>query len=187
MRAERVALRRRARGLVLLALLLFIALATLAVGLAAEVWATARQRDRETELLFAGDQYRRAIESYWRSSPGVKALPMSLEVLLSDDRFPVPVQHLRRLYPDPVTGDEWVLVRQGGAIAGVRSASKAVPIKSANFPARYRQFEGASAYEQWQFVFSAPRGATGGSPPRPQPSAQPLQSWSTFPADGFTK
>ncbi len=150
--------RRKARGLVLLALLIFLALASLATMLAAEVWATARQRDREAELLFVGDQYRRAIESYWRSTPGrVKTLPVSVDVLLQDDRFPTPVHHLRRPYSDPMTGEAFVLVRQGGAIAGVQSASKATPLKMAGFPVRYRLFEGAQSYEQWQFVFIPPR------------------------------
>jgi len=156
------------RGLVLLALLLFIALASLATALGAEVWATALQRARETDLLFTGEQYRRAIESYWRATPGrVKTLPLSLEVLLTDDRFPAPVHHLRQLYPDPLTGEPFVLIRLGGAIAGVQSSSKDAPLKTANFPPRYRVFEGAQSYEQWQFVFTPPRGAPRAVLPQP--------------------
>jgi type II secretory pathway pseudopilin PulG len=171
MRAEWGLRSRKSRGLVLLALLIFVALASLATGLAAEVWATARQRDRETELLFVGDQYRRAIESYWRVTPGrVKSLPVSLEALLNDDRFPTPVQHLRRLYTDPITGEPFVLVRLANGIAGVQSPSKDAPLKTANFPLRYRQFEGAIAYEQWQFVFTPPRGALRAAPPRTNPA-----------------
>jgi type II secretory pathway pseudopilin PulG len=159
---------RGARGLVLLAVLIFLALAALATGLAAEVWATTRQRDRETELLFVGDQYRRAIESYWRATPGrAKTLPPSLAVLVQDDRFPVPVHHLRRVYADPITGEDLVLIRQGGAIAGVQSPSRAAPLKVAGFPARYRQFEGAASYEQWQFVFVPPRSGSRTPPPPP--------------------
>jgi type II secretory pathway pseudopilin PulG len=161
--------RRGIGGLVLLALLIFLALVSLATALAAEVWATTRQRDREAELLFVGDQYRRAIESYWRATPGrVKVLPRSLAVLLQDDRFPVPVRHLRRLYADPITGEDFVLLRQGGAVAGVLSPSKAAPLKIAGFPPRYRQFEAATSYEQWQFIFVPPRS---GIRPPPRPAA----------------
>lgn len=163
--------RRHARGLVLLALLIFIALASLATSLGAEVWATARKREREAELLFVGDQYRHAIESYWRVSPGrAKTLPVSVDVLLDDDRFPTPVHHLRRLYTDPMTGQAMVLVRQANGIAGVQSASTDAPLKTANFPYRYRQFEGAKSYEQWQFMFTPPRGALRGAP---KPAAAP--------------
>jgi type II secretory pathway pseudopilin PulG len=173
MRADRADRTGRVRGLVLLALLLFIALASLATALAVEVWATALQRARETELLFVGDQYRRAIESYWRATPGrVKTLPVSVEALLTDDRFPTPVRHLRQLYPDPLTGEPFVLVRQGGGIAGVQSSSKDPPLKIANFPPRYRQFEAAQSYEQWTFVFTPPRSAPRAVPPKPG-SAQP--------------
>ena len=172
MGAERARNRKSHRGLVLLALLLFLALAALATALGAEAWATTRKRDREAELLFVGEQYRRAIESYWRQTPGrLKTLPVSLESLLADDRFPTPVRHLRRLYPDPITGEAFVLVRQTGGIAGVQSPSTDAPLKIANFPLRYRQFEAAKSYEQWQFVFVPPRAGPRVVPPKPS-SAQ---------------
>lgn len=149
---------RRTHGLVLLALLIFIALAMLWVALASEVWATVRQREREEELLFVGEQYRRAIESYWRASPGAaKTLPVSLEVLLVDDRFPMPIHHLRRMYADPITGGEMALVREGNAITGVRSTSTDTPRKVAGFPPRYQYFGDAASYDQWRFVFLPPR------------------------------
>lgn len=151
----------RQRGLVLLGLLLTLALAALAAALAAEVWATTRQREREAELLFVGDQYRRALESYWRASPGpVKTLPTSIDALLADDRFPIPVRHLRKRYADPLTGGDMKLIRQGAAITGVHSTAKSAPLKSAGFPARYRHFAGSTSYEQWRFIFQPPRAAT---------------------------
>ena len=169
MRRDRIAPARRARGLVLLALLLFVALSSLWVGLSAEVWSTARQRDRETELLFAGEQYRHAIESYWRATPGrAKGYPPSIDVLLTDDRFPMPVHHLRRRYLDPITGGEFGLVREPAGITGVYSISKDAPRKVAGFPARYQHFSGAEAYEQWRFVFVPPRGYA--------PASRPLSS-----------
>jgi type II secretory pathway pseudopilin PulG len=167
MRAVRKTSGVQAQGLVLLALLLFVALSSVWVALAAEVWATARQRERETELLFVGEQYRHAIESYWRASPGrAKAFPNSLEVLLTDDRFPMPVHHLRRLYADPITGGEFGLVREGSAIVGVYPDSKDAPRKVASFPVRYQHFTGAESYDQWRFVFMPPRGSTTVNRPR---------------------
>jgi len=160
--------RLRSRGLVLLGLLLFLALASLWVALASEVWATVRQRDREEELMFVGDQYRLAIESYWRASPGaVKTLPFSLEALLVDDRFPTPIHHLRRIYPDPMTGGEMAVVREDNAITGVYSTSTAAPRKVAGFPRRYQHFGEAASYDQWRFVFLPPRRTQRATPPRP--------------------
>lgn len=160
--------RRRARGLVLLAVLMLLVLAGLAVLVGAEVWATALQREREAELLFAGEQYRRAIESYWRASPApVKTLPTSLDQLLEDDRFPTPVRHLRRRYADPITGTtEWALVKIGNGIAGVHSTSRDTPLKQSGFPVQHVEFEHAGRYDRWRFVFKLPRQP--GPPARPR-------------------
>jgi type II secretory pathway pseudopilin PulG len=163
------ALARHSNGLVLLGVLLLLALAAVAALVGAEVWATAAQREREEQLLFVGDQYRRAIESYWRATPGrVRSLPNSLEVLLEDDRFPMPVRHLRRLYRDPLEAQaEWGLVKIDSGIAGVYSNSDSMPLKRRGFPARYADFEDARDYKQWRFVFQAPGQAVRPAPPRP--------------------
>lgn len=151
-------LRSPARGLVLHALLVFMALSTFAVVAAAEVWSTTLQREREAELLFVGNQYRRAIESYWTATPGpVKTMPTSVRQLLLDDRFPQPVMHLRRQYADPMTGEDMRLITSGNVIVGVHSRSKDTPIKQSNFPDKYAQFESAATYQQWRFVFTPPR------------------------------
>jgi type II secretory pathway pseudopilin PulG len=152
-------LSRRKSGLVLFAVLLLLVLAGLAALVGAEVWATALKREREAQLLFVGEQYRRAIESYWRASPGpVKTLPTSLDVLLEDDRFPMPVRHLRRLYPDPVVGEaDWKLVKAGNGILGVYSQSETIPLKRSGFPPHLLGFEDAPSYRQWRFVVQFPR------------------------------
>ena len=159
---------RGARGLVLIAMLIFIALSSFAALAAAEVWSLALQREREAELLFAGHQYRRAIESYWNASPGpARTLPTSVRQLLNDDRFPQPVQHLRRAYADPLTGEDFALVTTGPSIVGVHSRSRDTPVKRAHFPDLYAHFEAAATYEQWRFVFTPPRpGQTRTVPPR---------------------
>jgi type II secretory pathway pseudopilin PulG len=156
---------RRESGLVLFAVLLLLVLASLGAMVGAEVWATAVKREREAQLLFVGEQYRRAIESYWRASPGdVKTLPPSLDVLLEDDRFPMPVRHLRRLYPDPLdVKSGWGLVKFGNSILGVYSRSEAIPLKQSGFPPHLLGFEGASTYKQWRFVFQLPRAGAPGS------------------------
>ena len=71
------------------------------------------QADREAELLFRGQAYRRAIESYYRAN-GV--YPRALEDLLKDPRFPSK-RHIRSLYPDPMgKGQAWLLLRLRAAL-----------------------------------------------------------------------
>ncbi|WP_372528016.1 type II secretion system protein [Piscinibacter sp.] len=150
----------RTRGVMLLGLLLMLMLAAIAAMAAAEVWATTRQREREQELLFVGDQYRRAIRHYYYASPRGQArvLPAKLEDLLADNRFPQPVQHLRRLYPDPITdGAEWGLLMRGDRIAGVYSMSQAQPLKQTGFDGPNAGFETKSSYRDWVFLFLPPR------------------------------
>lgn len=145
------------QGFTLLAVLFLVA--ALGVGLAALgiAWQTMAKREKEAQLLFVGDQYRHALESYYRNSPGAaKAYPPRLEDLLLDRRFPQTVRHLRRLYADPVTGQgEWGLVKEGERIKGVHSLSQNLPLKQAGFAKVYESFSGAAAYSDWQFVAQA--------------------------------
>ncbi len=156
-------------GWVLLALL-FI-LAALGTGMAAlgTVWTTVAQREKEAELLFVGEQYRRAIESYQRRGEGpARPYPPSLEELLQDRRFPMPVRHLRRLYPDPMTGRaEWGLVRdtQGG-IVGVHSLGEGAPLKVSGFGPHQADFAGSASYRDWVFRARPPEKAAGQDGPR---------------------
>jgi type II secretory pathway pseudopilin PulG len=145
----------RQSGLVLLAVLIFLLLTTLGASAMVELQRTHAQRAREEELLFVGDQYRRAIKSYYSSVPAGKSrtLPRSLDDLLEDKRFPMPVRHLRRLYPDPMTGKaDWVLVPGAGGILGVHSSSTLSPFKKREFPIQYRDFQDKETYADWVFV-----------------------------------
>jgi len=165
---------RTRRGIVLLALLIGLALLGIGLMAAVDVWSLSRQREREGELLFVGDQYRQAIRRYYYAAPAgtPRRLPGSLELLLEDDRYSVPVRHLRRLYRDPISGGpEWGVLRDGENISGVYSLSEAVPIKQTGFPAAYQQFEGQSRYRDWVFAFVVPhRGLAPASPVNPASS-----------------
>lgn len=145
----------RISGVVMLALLLTLALGSIALMAAVDVWSFTRQRAQEAELLFVGDQYRQAIQRYYFGAPpGTRrVLPASLQDLLEDDRYPMPVHHLRRLYPDPITGNtEWGTLRVGERIAGVYSLSEREPIKRAGFAPSDEKFNGKSVYRDWVFV-----------------------------------
>lgn len=149
------------RGFVLLALLVALALLGVALMGAVDVWSMARQREREKELLFVGDQYRQAIQRYYTAAPpgGQRGYPPSLQSLLDDDRFPTPVHHLRRAYPDPITGSaEWGLLKAGERIVGVYSLSEAEPIKKAGFSPAHQVFKDAASYQDWVFAYVPRRG-----------------------------
>lgn len=135
-------------------LLVLFSLAAMGLILAGtgQVWHTMAQRDREAELLFAGNQFRRAITSYHDNSPGaVKQYPQRLEDLLEDTRHTVPVRHLRRIYRDPMTGSiDWGLVLANGRIVAVHSRSKSAPIKT-DFGPRDASLVGATRHDEWVF------------------------------------
>ena len=138
-----------------MAFLLFVAL--LGAGLAAygELASHAVQREKEAELLFRGEQYRDAIASYYKKE---QRYPKALQDLLEDKRYPMPVRHLRRLYRDPITGeDEWGLVEApGGGVMGVYSRSEEAPVKSGNFSTKNQEFSDQQRYSDWKFVHSPP-------------------------------
>jgi type II secretory pathway pseudopilin PulG len=127
------------------------------VGLAAAgtQWHQVRQREKERELLFAGSQFRQALDQYYQNSPGkLKKYPQKLENLLRDDRYPDVRRYLRRIYLDPMTkSTEWGLLRgAGNGIVGVYSLSAEVPVKTANFDTADGALADKRHYYQWWFV-----------------------------------
>ena len=143
---------------------LMVLFALAAMGLllagAGQVWHTVAVREREAQLLFIGQQFRQALASYRDRSPvGSPNTPASLDDLLADKRFPVPVPHLRRLWRDPMTNQtDWALVLAEGRIVGVHSRSDREPLRSA-FERRDAAFAGLESYAQWVFVAAEPRPA----------------------------
>jgi type II secretory pathway pseudopilin PulG len=144
------------RGFTYLGVIFMLALLGSGLALLGEVWHTAAQREKEAELLFAGNQYRKAIERYFLA--GARQYPRTLDDLLQDPRRPGTERHLRTRYPDPITGKpEWGIVQApDGGIMGVHSLSHATVIQSANFRLRDRAFEGLKKYSDWKFVYTTP-------------------------------
>jgi type II secretory pathway pseudopilin PulG len=156
-------------GATLMVVLLMMVIMGLAAGIAGNTWKNVMQREREEELLFRGNQYRRAVESYFKMAhAGAKgALPKSVEDLLKDPRSLQTLRHLREAYKDPFTGEDFELVQEGGTVTGlpgavqslagirgVRSTSSLQPFKQHGFSVPYEDFDGAEAYNDWEFVFT---------------------------------
>ncbi|OGA23607.1 MAG: hypothetical protein A3H34_01170 [Betaproteobacteria bacterium RIFCSPLOWO2_02_FULL_67_19] len=139
-------------GFTYLTALFIVAILAGGLALIGEVWHTAALREKEAELLYVGNQYRKAIERYYLNGP--RQYPRALADLLKDPRKAGTERYLRRIYVDPITGkDEWGLVNApDGGIMGVHSLSGDKPLKSANFQPRDNAFEGAAKYSDWKFV-----------------------------------
>lgn len=141
------------RGFTYIGLLVVVVMMGLVLTAVSRVWRTTEQRERETQLLFVGHEFRLAIASYYASG---HRFPNDLQDLLQDERFPIPKRHLRRLYPDPITGQaDWTLVLtpDGNGIMGIASSSTHAPLKRARFDLVDDAFKDADCYCSWQFVY----------------------------------
>jgi type II secretory pathway pseudopilin PulG len=145
-------------GFTYIGLLVSVAVIGITLSAVGVIWSLQARRDREEQLLFAGNQYRQAIGRYWQTG-GV--YPRSLEDLVDDRRAPVPRHFLRKLYPDPITGAaDWEIIRDGdGGIMGVASTSQQKPIKVAGFRLADASFATAECYCSWRFIYVSSNGA----------------------------
>jgi len=149
------------RGAILLLLLVMVVVVGLSAGMAGQSWRSTVQRAREAELLWRGQQYQKAITSYYSVRQGQQSFPAKLEDLLRDQRFPHVVRHLRKLYNDPMTGEDWELIKDpAGRIIGVRSSSELEPFRRDGFPESLSKLKGKEAYNEWEFVFEQPKKQT---------------------------
>ena len=176
------------RGAIFLALLFAVAVIGGTLAAAASLWSRTQQRERETQLLWAGEQFRQALLAYAQSGgAGAQAYPRTLDDLLLDPRSAAPRRFLRRIYDDPMTrSTDWGVIRnERGLIVGVHSRSEARPMRRAHFPPEQAGFEEATRYADWRFSAlretrlrertpSLPDGAAGGSAAPPsQPASAP--------------
>lgn len=161
-----------AAGFTYIVLLIYIAIMGAVLASAGEVWHTVMQREKEQQLLFVGDQFRRAIDQYSRHAQLASGrFPATLQDLLKDPRYPDTRRYLRKIYTDPITGTtEWGLVKgPNGEIFGVYSLSEDEPIKKHNFRLADAGFEDKLHYSDWVFMSMPVRFAT-------VPSRQPGQA-----------
>jgi type II secretory pathway pseudopilin PulG len=144
-------------------LLILIAVMGLTMTVVADVWQTTQQRDKEEELLFVGNEIRRAIGAYFANA---SSYPHRLEDLLKDPGFPGVRRYLRKIYRDPITGRaEWGLLKaDGNSITGVYSLSDAEPLKQGGFSLADQGFERKKKYSEWVFLSKGAQGSAGTTP-----------------------
>jgi type II secretory pathway pseudopilin PulG len=144
------------RGFTFVFVLVSIAIIGMTSAAAVTVGYSMSRREAEGALLDAGDEFRRALDSY-RNAPSSAQVygPRDLMDLVRDPRAVEVRRHIRRIPIDPMTGrNDWAVVRDGsGAIVAVHSVSDQRPLKKAGFEPHQSAFEGADRYADW--VFSA--------------------------------
>ena len=95
---------RSERGFAMAALLVTLSVMTIMMSVALPYYSTMAKRQRETELVFRGQQYARAVALFQRKYGN--ALPPNVDVLI-EQKF------LRKKYKDPITGDDFQVVGPG--------------------------------------------------------------------------
>jgi type II secretory pathway pseudopilin PulG len=141
---------------------LMIIVAVLAVASMATMTSAAgfSRRAAENELLAIGDEFNRAFLSYYNQSPGgSRRFPGSLAELVRDPRYPAINRHLRRIYPDPLTGKpEWGLIpAPGGGIMGVYSLATGQPMHRYPLGSEtvgQMNVQEVGSYQDWKFGYS---------------------------------
>jgi type II secretory pathway pseudopilin PulG len=165
------------RGYAMAALLVALSVMSIMLAAALPSWRTMAQRERETELVFRGQQYVQAIELFSRRTGG---FPTSLNAL-RDGRF------IRKLYKDPITNADFQPVYLGQVGVG---GAPVVPGQQPQQPGRGPALLGAQGQQQSsmgagtsqltgaapQMPFSTGRGQppTGGFGQAPVPSGGPI-------------
>lgn len=160
------------RGFTYIALLAAIVIIGIALGSAGKYWQNVMLREKEEELLFRGNQYRSAIERYYYAK-APNTYPQSIEDLLTDNRTATGRRHLRQKFKDPITGEDFELIRdmtKGNRITGVYSKSDAEPLRQTGFSEENKDFEGKKQYKDWKFLFDAQQAQQLTPPPPAQPA-----------------
>jgi type II secretory pathway pseudopilin PulG len=203
---------RTQRGSAYLVVMLAVVVMSISITAAAKQWKTVVQREKEADLLARGIEIQTAIGAYYAarqkplaqspqnlqtpvapSAPNVQ--PGSVQTAVEPGWYPLTLEELtkgpkpllRKVYKDPMTGEDWEYVRDAvGRIRGVRSQSKLTPIKQHQFPPQVATFEGLTQYHDWVFQHAAaltPPQAVG-QPPQGGTGTEPKQGETNQPPSG---
>jgi type II secretory pathway pseudopilin PulG len=146
------------RGYIMVALLVGMAVSAVWMSAMLPTWRHQAQRDRETELIFRGEQYARAIALYAMKNNG--ALPAQVDDLVAQG-------YLRRKWKDPITGKDFQLLGNtsapqpgqiGGSGGGQGQPLLATGIRgvfSESPDPSIRVYNNAQQYNQWIFDYQA--------------------------------
>lgn len=135
-----------------LALMFFVVLIGISLMAVNQHWSVILKRDREQELAFRGTRIKQAIERYAANFEVQKGTRSNQYPLKLEDLTKSPKRYLQAVYKDPVTGEDFELIKRGAEIRGVRSTSLDPPLDQVTF-------QGAQRYRDILFEASPPGGA----------------------------
>jgi type II secretory pathway pseudopilin PulG len=168
----------RGGGFTYLSLIVLVAIIGLVTATTLKLGSVLQRARAEQELLRIGAEFSDALQSYADATPaGKPSQPATLKDLLRDPRFPTTRRHLRKIYPDPMTGKaEWGIVYLADKVGviGIYSLSDAKPVKIGNFPARFTGFDAKEHISDWKFTMTGK--ASTSSSPAASPAAAPVAS-----------
>ena len=121
-------------GVTYLFVMMLVVTMSIALMVVTQQWSVIMKRDREAELLFRGTRIKEAIERYVADFEAQKATrpnrwPRTLEELTKKN----PKRYLQAVYTDPITGEDFDLIKVNNELHGVRSTSTDVPYDQVNF------------------------------------------------------
>ena len=153
------------------ALIVGIAVMAILMTAAMPVWKQLKQREKEAELVFRGEQIAHAIGMFQRRT--ANAAPPSLDILVQQ-------KFLRKKYKDPITNDDFVPVTStqgagqrgaapqgrgqqppGAATPGGAIVGGIIGVTSKSTDASIRLYKGRSHYNEWAFIYTPPAQAPG--------------------------
>jgi type II secretory pathway pseudopilin PulG len=186
------------RGSAYLVVMFAVVVMSISITAAAKQWKTVVQREKEADLLVRGIEIQTAIGFYSKARQVGSTIPGEKYPLTLEELTKGPKPFLRKVYKDPITGQDWEYIREAetGRIKGVRSRAKLAPIKQHQFPPAVAYFEGLTQYHDWVFEYPSasmlqtpqalpgqqPQGAPG-TPSNPPGSNSPPPPGSPPPVD----
>ncbi|NKB81806.1 MAG: type II secretion system protein [Nitrospirales bacterium] len=136
------------RGITYLIVMFTIVLMGITLMMVGQQWSIVMKRDREAELLFRGNRIKEAIDRFVADYEVQKATrsnryPQTLQDLTNK----TPRRYLPVVYKDPITGEDFEVIKVGSDIRGVRSTSMEKPMDQVHF-------KGAINYQAVRFETS---------------------------------
>jgi len=135
-------------GATYLMMMFIIVLLSITLMAVSQHWSVVMKRDREAELAFRGNRIKEAIERYVADYEVQKATRSNRYPLKLEDLTKRPKRYLQAVYKDPITGEDFALIKVGKDIRGVRSPSMDAPMDLVTF-------KGASTYSNIRFEATA--------------------------------